>query len=183
MDRTKEIRRLLRDIAGANVPPYTILTGQVQSVQGETCTISRDGVTYADVRLGAVVDGNANNLIIKPTVGSYVLLADLSDGKLRDLAIIGWSQIDIVSINNINAIVLNGGNLGGMVRIGDLTTKLNALTDRVNALIEAYNTHTHPVSTTGTAAAQAGTAAATTATAQTAPSFSASDYEDTKIKH
>ena len=70
-------------------------------------------------------------------------------------------------------VVINGGELGGMVKIKQLTQKLNAL-------VNAYNAHTHTVATTGTAAAQSGTAAATASTAQP---FNASDYENTKVKH
>ena len=94
-----------------------------------------------------------------------VLIADLSDGLMRDLAVIGWSEVDTIT--------MNGGDFGGLVKIQELTNKLNAL-------VQAFNTHTHPVTTAGTAAAQTGTAAATTGQAT---QFRKSDYEDEKIKH
>ena len=64
------------------------------------------------------------------------------------------------------SITINGGKLGGMVNIGDLTSK-------INELVQSFNNHTHTGnmgSPTSTPMAQAKT-------------FNKSDYEDTKIKH
>lgn len=115
-----------------------------------------------------------NNEIIKPAVGSTVLVADLSNGKMRDLV--------VLIVENVEKVIFNGGELGGLIKIEELTKKLNDLTGKVNALVDAFNSHTHIVNTTGTAAAQSGSAAPTSP-AQKAATFNQSDYEDTKIKH
>lgn len=164
-NKSKEVRDAIRKISGADGAEFTFFHASVESVQDDTCTIDRNGLKIPDVALNASVDGNPNNLFIKPKTGSTVLIADLSDGQLRDLAVIGWSEVESITIN--------GGQLGGLVKIAELTSKLNAL-------VQTFNAHTHTVATTGTAAAQSGTAASTTSQAST---FSASDYEDTKIKH
>lgn len=164
-NKSKEIRSVIRKIAGIDNQGLMFFNAEVVSVDSETCTVKRNNINHTDVRLTAVIDGNTNKLLVKPKVGSMVLIADLSEGMMRDLAVIGWSEVDTITIN--------GGTFGGLVKIQALTTKLNAL-------VQAFNTHTHTVATTGTAAAQTGTAAATTGTAS---QFSKSDYEDTKIKH
>lgn len=42
-----------------------------------------------------------------------------------------------------NGIVLNGGSNGGLIKINQLTQKLNALVNAVNSLRTAYMNHTH----------------------------------------
>lgn len=164
-NKSSDIRAVIRRIAGVDNQGLIFFNAKIVSVDDETCVVERNGLKHEDVRLAAVIDGNPKNLLIKPKVGSMVLIADLSEGLMRDLAVIGWSEVDTITIN--------GGTFGGLVKIQALTTKLNAL-------VQAFNTHTHTVATTGTAAAQTGTAAATTGTAS---QFSKSDYEDTKIMH
>ena len=156
--KSKDIRDAIRKICEIDNQGLMFFNAEVISIDGETCTIQRNDLEFTDVRLGAVVDGNAKNILITPKIGSMVLIADLSEGLMRDLAVIGWSEVDTITIN--------GGYLGGLVNVQALTTKLNAL-------VQAFNTHTHTVATTGTAAAQTGTAAATTGTAE---QFSKSDY-------
>lgn len=165
MNKTREIRELLRRIAGTDKQVQTFFNAQVTEVGDDFCTVKYQELVLEDVRLGAVVDGGQNKLIVKPAIGSQVLIADLSEGTMRDLAVIAWSDVE--------SIIINGGSLGGLVNI-------SALTDKLNQLVQVFNTHTHTVSTTGTAAAQTGTAAPITSLAS---QFNASDYEDDKIKH
>lgn len=160
-----KVKDLIKKIAGTEVANTIVFTAEVVSVEGETCTVDFSGLHLSDVNLSAVSNGSVQNLLITPKVGSIVTVADLSNGDKRILNVITWSEID--------AVRFNGGTLGGLVNIDQLTAKLNALVDRFNA-------HTHTVSTTGTAAAQTGTAAAITSTA---PDFNSSDYEDPKITH
>lgn len=59
-------------------------------------------------------------------------------------------------------IVINGGSLGGLINIAQLTAKLNSF-------VTVFNAHTHPDKGVKPAV-------------ETSP-FSASDYEDSKVKH
>lgn len=96
MDRSREIRELLKDISGGSGLPF--VTGEVVSVESETCTVRVAGrVTVGDVRLNASADGNGGNILVKPAVGSMVLMADLSGGDLRELVVTAWSEIDTVT--------------------------------------------------------------------------------------
>ena len=165
MGKEKQIRESIQKIANAGSRSSHFLNAEIVSVDSETCTVKRNGLELSDVRLSAVVDGNKKNLVIKPKIGSLVLIADLSNGQMRDLVIIGWSEVDSITVN--------GGDLGGLIKIQELT-------DKLNSLVTKFNAHTHQVSTTGTAAAQTGMAVTT---AGTATQFSKSDYEDENIKH
>ena len=165
MGKEKQIRESIQKIANAGSRSSHFMNAEIVSVDSETCTVKRNGLELSDVRLGAVVNSNTKNLVIKPKIGSLVLIADLSNGQMRDLVIIGWSEVDSITVN--------GGDLGGLIKIQELT-------DKLNSLVTKFNAHTHQVSTTGTAAAQTGMAVAT---AGTATQFSKSDYEDENIKH
>lgn len=166
MSKESEIKRLLREIIGDSGLPF--IHAEVVSVDDETCTVKRNGLEITDVRLGAVINGNTKNLIIKPKVRSMVLIADMSLGTMRDLAIIGWSEVDTITIN--------GGEFGGLVKIEDLTNKLNAL-------VAKFNNHTHSGVVTAVVGQATGTIGASGAPVSTASDFNKSDYEDEKIKH
>jgi hypothetical protein len=58
---------------------------------------------------------------------------------MSDLAVLNVGEVEKVEINAADKIIFNGG----LVKIQELTDKLNALKDTVNSLIQAYNTHTH----------------------------------------
>lgn len=87
------------------------------------------------VRLMAAAD---DGLLLVPTVGSNVCII-LIDGGTPYIS--QYSEID--------KIVLRGGDLGGLVKVIDLTKKLNALENKVNDIIAKYDSHTHPVVSTG----------------------------------
>ncbi|MCQ2250027.1 MAG: hypothetical protein MJZ66_02840 [Bacteroidales bacterium] len=165
---------MIQNIAASN-KGLTLMEAEVSAVQDTTISAKIQGLEHKNIRLVAGFSGGLGTLIIKPAVGSKVLVADLSNGRLRDLVVLLTEQADTIEFN--------GGELGGLVNIQDLTDKLNGLAKTVNDLVTAFNSHTHLVSTTGTAAAQSGTAQAVQSQAQQADTFSAEDYEDTKIIH
>lgn len=165
---------MIQNIAASN-KGLTLMEAEVSAVQDTTISAKIQGLEHKNIRLVAGFSGGVGTLIIKPAVSSKVLVADLSNGRLRDLVVLLTEQADTIQIN--------GGELGGLVNIQDLTDKLNGLAKTVNDLVTAFNSHTHLVSTTGTAAAQTGTAQAVQSQAQQADTFSAEDYEDTKIIH
>jgi len=122
-----------------------------------------DDVEYVGVQLGF------GYTYIKPKIDTTCLIGIL-EGKEALTFLIDAESVELVEVNS-NKITFNGGTNGGLV-------KINELTERLNTLVNAYNSHTHPVTTTGTAAAQTGTATATTGRAQ---QFRKSDYENEKI--
>ena len=153
-----------------------LLTGKVKSVNGKTCTVSIGDLTLTDVRLCSVVNGNSSKLLITPAKDSYVTLIDLS-GELREMEVIGYSEIEAIDIQGTDAnpvkVTINGGHNDGLV-------KIQKLTDGLNDLVRKFNNHTHFVKTEGSAAAQTGTTQITT---NQASLFDKNQYEDTDITH
>lgn len=178
MDNYTEIKNKIRAMVGQKTP--LLLTGKVKSVDGETCTVSIGDLTLTDVRLRSVVNGEQSRLLITPKQGSYVTLIDLS-GELRETEVIGYSQIEAIDIDTsgditVNCrgnIVINGGSNDGLVKINELTQKLNQL-------VQQFNAHTHTTTATVGPSAALGTISPTTSQASL---FNKTDYEDTKVKH
>lgn len=160
-----------------------LILAKVKNVDGQTCTVTIDDLELADVRLRAVVNDEESGILVTPTVGSFVMITDLSNGDKRDWAVVMYSEIDKVEFN--------GGKKDGLININDLTDKLNNLVDEVNDLKDKFNAHTHSctlsVSTSGGPTAQTGSATGTSdapcSTASAATKFDKSDYEDDKITH
>ncbi len=181
MDSYGRIAQKIKEIAGANGKGALLFTAKVTEVQNETCSIKIGDLPLTEVRLKSVIDGKDERLFIRPRKGSDVLVGDMSGGDMRQLAVLSYSEIDEVDLKigkqtltiDKEGFVFNGGENKGMVKIEELTNKLNDL-------VQKFNSHTHSVATTGTAAAQTGTA---TATVTRANPFNVNDFENKKVKH
>lgn len=170
MEIASEIARQLRKLTSA---PDLLHVAEVVKVEGETCTVDLGGLELSGVRLRAVADGSDTGLLLSPKVGSYVLVADLSDGALRQLAVIAYSEVDTISIH--------GGDKGGLVNIENLKNNLDSLRRYVEALKSAVATGLNGVGTSTEASGQAGATAFNSAMAGHSINFE--NMEDTTIKH
>lgn len=134
---------------------------------------SLSGTLYTEVRKRAALKNDKAGIIITPVNGSTVIITRLGQSD----------ELFVSMFSDIESIVIDGGENFGIIKIEELTSKLNALVESVNKLVQQFNTHTHQVATTGTASAQSGIAAITIQTAQGAQGFKRVDYENQKIKH
>lgn len=180
MDRSREIRELLKDISGGSGVPFVI--GEVVSVESETCTVKVAGrVTVGDVRLNASADGNGGNILVKPAMGSMVLMADLSGGDLRELVVTAWSEIDTVTVKFKGDVVINGGENEGLVCINELKENLESIKTYVETMNAAISTGLAGIGVGESASGSNGKAEYEGAMSGAAISFK--DMEDKKIKH
>lgn len=179
MDIYSKIKEVLKEMGNEIAP--TLIVAKVISCSGYKCTVKIDNLQLSDVRLRAVINSKDDKVLITPSAGSYVLLHDLSGGKMRDLVVMSCSEVEKVEIQtedttiavDRNGVKINGGNLGGLI-------KIEALTNKLNALVNAFNSHTHTVTGTAGEIPVTGTAASP---APQAASFNKTEYEDTKVKH
>lgn len=178
MGKTQDIKEAIRTIAGKGNGGSLFLVGEVKSVDGESCTVDVAGLEIDEVRLTAVNDGADGKLLLTPKEGSMVLLADMSGGTLRDLAVVGFTNVEKIEAT-IEQITLNGGDNGGLVNIKDLTNKLNNLEKDINKLKQAFTTWV-PVPQDGGSSLKAGVASWA---AQQLVQTQVSDIEDDKITH
>jgi len=99
MDNISKIKELLRDICGANKRTSGFWMMEIVSVEGDLCTAKINDFEIPNIRLSTIQNGSENGILITPTEGSIVLVADLSGGLLRELAVIGYTEIDSLHIH------------------------------------------------------------------------------------
>lgn len=144
------------------------------------------------VVVGFVADGNAGVVLLTDDVESleWVFGKDSTqmsvDGQGLRISVKGKSEnggeTDTVMELAPEGIVLNGGGLGGLVKVEALTAKLNEL-------IDAFNDHTHTlpsstVAVAGSATSQSNPAPITVpAITSKHTNVSRGDYENEKVKH
>ena len=194
MSNYTEIRNKIRAMMGQRTP--LLLTGKVESVDGETCTVTVGDLKLTDVRLRSVVNGEESKLLITPKTDSYVTLIDLS-GELRELEVIGYSEIESIDIEtggDINikckgdtnldcdgTVTLNGGDNKGLVKLQELNDNLNSIKNYISALKSAINTGLNGVGASTAASGAAGALAFEGAMAGQMINFK--NMENDKVKH
>lgn len=167
------------------------------------CTpINEDDAPVLGVNLQANQDGTVG-VAAFPAVGSYVVVAFLGKAagvvvlteeitrislaigdtaaEITDGAVdmqVGKTTIEI----SPDGVIINGGDNYGMVKIKELT-------DKLNAFIDAFNSHTHTIASgnvnvTGSQTAQTNPAPVVVPAIDLRHGkFSQTDYENEKVKH
>ena len=171
-NKSKEIREAIRKICGIDDEGLMFFNATIISIQNDTCTIDRNGLQFTDVRLSALVDDSTTKLLIVPAVNSMVLIADLNYGMMRDLAVIGWSEIDSITIN--------GGNNGGLTITPTLVQELNKNNEILSGILGVLTGLAIPEPGNGSPSALQ-TALKSAITGKQIGDFS--QIEDTKINH
>ena len=166
-------RRLADNIKRLQPVNLWMTQGEVVAVDGLTCTVRIGDAEIEGVRLRASLTEREREILVVPKVGSSVTLGCLT----ADL-----NNPVVLQVDEVESITVNGGQLGGLIKIQELTEK-------INALVDAFNSHTHSIptggiQTEGTAVKQANTAPVNIpAISRKADKFNASDYEDESITH
>lgn len=152
------------------------IVASVKSVEDNTCTVTFvSGENESEVS-GVLLQAEVcDGLLIKPKVGSNVLVC-LSIYNPPYIAM--FSDIDefylqvgdsALTITNDGKIKLNDGSFDGLIKISDLTTKLNNMVTAINVELGKI---------------QAGIiAAGGSYTPTNLNDFNKSDYENTKVLH
>ena len=166
-----QYRELLDHLAHAGGGKPTILyQGAVAEVADITCTVDIDGLSVPDVRLRASTEVDGAQILLRPAVGSVVIVGSLT-GDLDHLV--------VLSMDRAEEVIINGGSLGGIVKVKELTSKLNTFEREINDIKQLLSSWT-PVPNDGGASLKA--AVASWAGKQLTLTRR-EDYEDTKVKH
>jgi len=177
MDPLSEIRKSIKGMSSKG-GSFACFTAKVLRVNGDTCDVELEGMKLTDVRLRAVVNGENSKILVTPKTESYVLVADLS-GDLSQLAVIGFSEVEKIEIDANDKIIFNGGNNDGLVKIKELTNKLNNIEKDINNMKTAIAGWT-PVSQDGGAALKTSLSDWFSSSLQITQK---EDIEDTNITH
>lgn len=149
-----------------------------------------------DVRMKSIVDGGPEAFVIVPKEGTKVVVGFHSNTVGQCLIVQEAAKVLINTENktdnisneyNINcddvkvatdSWIFNGGGFEGLIKIIDITTKLNDLISELDSLKNSLNSHTHPGVTIG-----AGVTGPSSTTIGAFTPFVKADYENNKIKH
>jgi len=135
---SKELRDALKTLTKPNNDGYSkVCTVDSVDLVNRTCyciPINEDA-DITEVRLMANID---NGFLLIPEVDSIVVVSFLSD-----------SSAYVSMVSKVSEIQLNGTNYGGLIRVAELTEKLNNLENAFNQHLSLYNLHTHAGVTSG----------------------------------
>lgn len=188
MANIRDCIRLMAAPDGETVP----LVCTVESVDKKTRTVDciplNEGAPLLGVNLQAN-QGSDFGLVLFPKVGAFVVVGFIAGGAAPVMLCADELESAEIVIGKMSAVIdsgaitFNGGALGGMVKVAELTEKLNGLKDTVNALISTFNTHTHVTTATVGASANPGILSPPASQATPAIPFVRADYENEKVKH
>jgi hypothetical protein len=136
---SKELRDSLRKLTTPNSNAYSkVCTVDSVDLVNLTCYCIpiNDDADITEVRLMANID---NGFLLIPEVNSIVVVSFLSDSS---------AYVSLVS--KVSEIQLNGTNYDGLVRVQELTDKLNNLENKLNDLITACSSQVVTLAPSGT---------------------------------
>lgn len=165
-----DIGKAIRELAGVrNQDDVKLYQCNVNSIDvaKRTCnvtTITGNAILTFDAQITA---GISDGFLIIPEIDSMVFVLSSK-----------YSLPFIISYSDITDYIIMGGEFGGLVKVIELTQKLNNLENKINEIISTFGTHTHNVTNVGQ---------------QTAPTLTPIngsltitervEIENTKIKH
>ena len=134
-----EVKKKLREIIGTN--PNLPIQAEVVSVENESCTIKlANGLELDEVRLKATINGGNNFFLIRPKVGSKVLILSIT-GKLDDLMVLRIDEIDNIEIQqNDLKILLDSQDNKIEIRNGE--TSLSAIFENLTDVLKNFKVFT-----------------------------------------
>ncbi|MFN7274128.1 MAG: hypothetical protein ACK5VF_03475 [Bacteroidota bacterium] len=136
---SKELRDSLRTLIKPNGNAYSkVCTVDSVDLVNLTCYCIpiNDDADITEVRLMANID---NGFLLIPEVNSIVVVSFLSDSS---------AYVSLVS--KVSEIQLNGTNYDGLVKVQELTDKLNNLENKLNDLITACSSQVVTLAPSGT---------------------------------
>lgn len=132
---SSEIQEAVRILAGNNNNERVYAVDcEVISVDAEarTCQVRAIGGKARNVFTARLMSSVDDGIYFEPEAESTVCV------------IFGdFTRPFVSQYSGIEKIVFRGGDLGGLVKVINLTEKLNNLEDLVNDLIQKYNVHVH----------------------------------------
>ena len=123
---------------------------------------------------------------IETTIGEMTITANADAAEVKAGGTKATLTINADGSIAIDAqsITINGGKLGGLIKVKDLRTALRHIRSSMHYMVTTFNSHTHTVATTGTAAAQSGTTSSPlVSTSMQEFQYWIDNCEDTKVTH
>lgn len=181
-----QIARLIGQLSGTTSPVLKACI--VTAVDRTSRSVDCEPLDESAPILGCSLQGDQegeDGFLLLPKVGSYVIVG-LVDGQDTGVVLL-TDELDALEVKigdktlhfTSEGIVFNGGKHGGIIKIEELTTKLNTIEQDINALKQALSTWV-PIPSDGGAALKA---AVTSWATKPLQQSKRGDYEDPNVKH
>lgn len=92
----KDLQDAFRKLKQRDVDTFPVEVVSVNKTQG-TCSVTDDNLTYTNVRLSSVIDGNNKKFFLFPKVGSSVLVSPINE-DLKNLYVEEYSEIESLEL-------------------------------------------------------------------------------------
>jgi len=132
------IRELIQELAGTSEGIKSGATSVICTVDAVdtaalTCTLTPVGRSdkYYNARLSAT-SGSGNSIVIIPKEGSYVIAS-----------VIHENDVFVSMVEDAEKIIIRSEEFGGLVKVGELVSRLNAIENAFNELLNEYKLHVH----------------------------------------
>jgi hypothetical protein len=165
-----DLTRTIQELAGTrNQDEVKLYQCNVNSIDLSKRTANVTTITgTANLTFDALLTaGISDGFVITPEIGSMVYVLTSK-----------YTLPFIVTFSDITQFDIMGGEFGGLVKVVELTQKLNNLENKVNEIITTFGTHTHTVIMLG-----APTATTATPIVGNLTVSQRADIENIKIKH
>ena len=181
-----QIAKLIGQLSGS--APAVLKVCTVTSVDRDARAIDCEPLDESAPILGCSLQGDQEGeegFLLLPKVGGYVIVG-LVDGQDTGVVLL-TDELDALDVKigdktlriTHEGIVFNGGDLGGLIKVEELTAKLNAIEQDINDLKHAFSGWI-PSPSDGGAALKA---SITSWAGKPLQQSKRSDYEDPNVKH
>jgi hypothetical protein len=165
-----DLTRTIQELAGTrNQDEVKLYQCNVNSIDLSKRTANVTTITgTANLTFDALLTaGISDGFVVTPEIGSmvYVLMSK-------------YTLPFIITFSDIIQFDIMGGEFGGLVKVVELTQKLNNLENKVNEIISTFGTHTHNVIAVGSP-----TAPTTTPIAGNLTISQREDIENVNVRH
>jgi hypothetical protein len=159
------LKKIVEDTDQYYCLPCTIDSVDLTKKTAYCLPVDESKADLLNIRLMA---DNKTGFLIVPKVGSVVIVSFMSNET-------GY----ISMFSEVDSILLNGDENGGLIKIQELVDKLNNLEEAFNQHLLLYNAHTHGGVTSGSQA----TAVPAALDTQTLTPTTKVELENTTVKH
>jgi len=183
----EKFQRLIELLLKRSLPAMVCIgTVTEEAEDKQSCTVERENApTLYKVRLNAIIGELENNVTVVPALKSKVLCS-LIDNDVNEAFVLSCEKPEEINVKlsettlviNQEGVVINGGDLGGMIKIEELTKNLDKLTKRVDTIYNGFKGLTPDPPLAGSAAVTAALKAIVSP-----PTEDFSKLEDSKVKH
>lgn len=177
-----EIRDAIRAAVASMTKPDLII-GKVTAFNQQDWTIDVDlnsGGSVPGATIKSVLNSEASGIFVRPIVGSNVLLG-LTDGKLENLTVLVYAEIEEIRYMPSMAMQLMGDTHGGLAIVEKIANNLDAIKNYLAAEKSAISAALTAVGVGSAANGPAGASAFNTSMASQTIVFE--DMENQNVKH